>query len=76
MKTLKCAYCGKEFTQNTYKQIYCTQTCRMRRNEKKKQERRGIYKVTRKGVSELSRLSAEARKHGMNYGQYVGLKGL
>jgi hypothetical protein len=34
------------------------------------------YRRNENNVSELKRLTIEAREHGMSYGQYVAMKGI
>ena len=77
LKTLDCPFCGKTFTQETYKQKYCSTKCRSGVNNRKKTLRKAMKRTEKKsGISELRRLAIEARKHGMTYGQYVAMKGV
>lgn len=67
-KPRKCERCGKEFQPNHPKEKYCSEKCRY--------PNRVVKEETEKPMSELARINAEARAHGMRYGGYVGRYGV
>ena len=66
-----CPVCGKQF-KPWKRKVYCDKNCatiaRLRRN-KKKQE----VKQIQKAECSISEVAAEAKRHGMSYGYFVGL---
>lgn len=81
-----CEICGKLFNRRTGNQKYCCTECgkeanrrnvmrlgRKYRSKKIEQGRRTKKKV-KESQKKIDELAVEARKHGMSYGQYVGLK--
>lgn len=66
-----CPVCGKQF-KPWKRQVYCDKNCativRLQRN-KKKQE----VKQIQKAECSISEVAAEAKRHGMSYGYFVGL---
>lgn len=77
-----CKICGKEFTAENNKFRFCSPECKeegiklnIKNSDKRKAERLKAKKRTKTNMS-LSEIEAEARKHGMRYGEYVGKMGL
>lgn len=66
-----CPVCGKQF-KPWKRKVYCDKNCatiaRLQRN-KKKQE----VKQIQKAKCSISEVAAEAKRHGMSYGYFVGL---
>ena len=66
-----CPVCGKQF-KPWKRKVYCDKNCatiaRLQRN-KKKQE----VKQIQKAECSISEVAAEAKRHGMSYGYFVGL---
>ena len=66
-----CPVCGKQF-KPWKRKVYCDKNCatiaRLQRN-KKKQEVKQIPKAK----CSISEVAAEAKRHGMSYGYFVGL---
>lgn len=66
-----CPVCGKQF-KPWKRKVYCDKNCatiaRLQRN-KKKQE----VKQIQKAECSISEVAAEAKRHGMSYGHFVGL---
>lgn len=66
-----CPVCGKQF-KPWKRKVYCDKNCatiaRLQRN-KKKQEVKQIPKAE----CSISEVAAEAKRHGMSYGYFVGL---
>lgn len=66
-----CPVCGKQF-KPWKRKVYCDKNCatiaRLQRN-KKKQEVKQIPKAE----CSISDVAAEAKRHGMSYGYFVGL---
>lgn len=87
MKNFICSVCGKPYITNRSDSMTCSRECRYERDKKLARERYrreiGIsnkfledYKEERqkaKKVPPAHEIEAEARKHGMNYGQYYAL---
>ena len=67
-KLHKCERCGKEFRPEHPRQKYCSYGCR--------HPNRVIKVEAEEPMSELARINAESRAHGMRYGEYVGRYGL
>ena len=67
-KLRKCVRCGKEYRPEHPREKYCSEACR--------HPNRVIKEEPTKKMSELARINAEARAHGMRYGEYVGRYGL
>lgn len=63
-----CEVCGKEYHPEHPRQKYCSEGCR--------HPNRTVKEEPAKIMSELARINAEARTHGMRYGEYVGRYGL
>lgn len=74
--TKNCDLCGKEFSTNYQNKLYCSDECRHKMVTSNRLN--PIVKEKKKPISNMTRseIEAEARKVGMHYGQYVGLKGL
>ena len=66
-----CPVCGKQF-KPWKRKVYCDKNCatiaRLQRN-KKKQE----VKQIQKAECSISDVAAEAKRHGMSYGYFVGM---
>lgn len=66
-----CPVCGKQF-KPWKRKVYCDKNCatiaRLQRN-KKKQE----VKQIQKAECSISEVAAEAKRHGMSYGYFVGM---
>lgn len=76
---IECKYCGKKFVKQTVHQKYCSVQCRKSGFYYGEKNNNGTAQVENekpKYKSELARLNAEARAHGMSYGQYVSKYGL
>ena len=84
MQKRKCVICGKSFGSERYNAKYCSETCKdkgrqaiTKENERIKRERATKARKARKNSQkQLINISAEAKKAGMSYGQYVAMKGL
>lgn len=66
-----CPVCGKRFEpcgRKTYCDKKCTRIARLQRNKKKKE-----VKQIQKAECSISEVAAEAKRHGMSYGYFVGL---
>ncbi|RGH37355.1 hypothetical protein DW901_13605 [Firmicutes bacterium AM41-5BH] len=66
-----CPVCGKQF-KPWKRQVYCDKNCatiaRLQRNKKKRE-----VKQIQKAKCSISDVAAEAKRHGMSYGYFVGL---
>lgn len=66
-----CPVCGKQF-KPWKRQVYCDKNCatiaRLQRNKKKRE-----VKQIQKAECSISEVAAEAKRHGMSYGYFVGL---
>lgn len=72
-----CKNCNEEFNSNRYNRLYCCEACKREYAKKQKLDVTELRKIkVKEKNTELSRLSKEAREHGMNYGMYVGIYGL
>lgn len=81
MRKAICRWCGKEFSYNTKKRrYYCSDECRSNgayaalkvKQEKEKVERKKKENTDAITMNrEIIRISEEAIKRGMSYGQYV-----
>ena len=63
----KCPYCDKLFTTDVYQRKYCSDDC----GKAMRVFLTVNPRVKEKTISPLQKISVEARKHGMSYGQYV-----
>lgn len=73
MKTVKCDWCGKEFSKITNNMLYCCQECRYEATRKKQKIRRDEKAAKKPGMNqkEIIRIMRLASEHGMSYGKYV-----
>ena len=66
-----CPVCGKRF-KPWKRKVYCDKNCatiaRLQRNKKKKE-----VKQIQKAECSISEVAAEAKRHGMSYGYFVGM---
>ena len=66
-----CPVCGKQF-KPWKRKVYCDMNCatiaRLQRNKKKKE-----VKQIQKAECSISEVAAEAKRHGMSYGYFVGM---
>lgn len=66
-----CPVCGKQF-KPWKRQVYCDKNCatiaRLQRNKKKRE-----VKQIQKAECSISEVAAEAKRHGMSYGYFVGM---
>lgn len=66
-----CPVCGKQF-KPWKRKVYCDKNCatiaRLQRNKKKQK-----VKQIPKAECSISEVAAEAKRHGMSYGYFVGL---
>lgn len=84
LKECECVICGKKFMHSRYC-VACSEECRRKHNiqrilaryHENKSEDKPIRtekpKPKQNKVSSAWKIEAEARKHGMNYGQYYAL---
>lgn len=68
-----CPVCGKQF-KPWKRQVYCDKNCatiaRLQRNKKKRE----VKQITKaKAECSISEVAAEAKRHGMSYGYFVGM---
>lgn len=82
-----CEGCGKAFQAEHHNTRYCCGTCKRQANKRNvnaankrfrelEGDRRKAGKGQKKMKTPLAQINEEARKHGMTYGQYVGMKSL
>ena len=69
----ECTCCGKKFTQNGHKQVYCSPECRKEMRRSTEKAKRQSKPKTKKKGSNLRDLNREAMQHGMSYGKYVAM---
>jgi hypothetical protein len=71
-----CKICGNEFMAKCHNKAYCSEECAIM--GRRELDRINRIRAKHKDNKSLSRseIEAEARKHGMHYGMWVGLKGL
>ena len=66
-----CPVCGKQF-KPWKRKVYCDKNCatiaRLQRNKKKRE-----VKQIQKAECSISEVAAEAKRHGMSYGYFVGM---
>lgn len=70
----KCPACGKEFSTNKKMKIYCCQRCAdlyNKRIQRSMPTNMAQQKKAKKSAKNIVNYDAEAKKHGMTYGQYV-----
>lgn len=74
---MTCKECGKVFLQSDIRQVYCSVSCAKKYGRKADAASAPTFdpdRMMRKGkdkTKDVIRIAAEAREHGMSYGQYV-----
>jgi hypothetical protein len=82
-----CLTCGKVYLSRRLDSVSCSPECKQKRNqqlakeryhrlfdeEKKLKEKRKSKSTEKRKIIPMHEIEAEARKHGMNYGQYYAL---
>lgn len=72
--TRHCKQCGKTFDPNSWKQVFCGDTCRKLYYAIEKQKMKD-EREAKKNFS-LTEIAIAAKKAGMTYGEYVAKNGL
>lgn len=69
---MTCARCGKVFLQILGRERYCSVICQqVHKREAGAPSRYSNKKKKQQPIKSIQEIAAEARKHGMTYGQYV-----
>lgn len=71
-----CKVCGNGFISTCHNKAYCSEECAIMGRRELERIKRIRTKNKNKNTLSRSEIEAEARKHGMHYGMWVGLKGL